>query len=100
MNHMSEKAGVNMAKYERQELYAVYLNTHEWLKVMECLFKDEKYIGLAEYIGDELGTMIAIHPRNFESHNSCNNCMHRDECIIRCTPPICRQYLNVKVVEK
>lgn len=89
-----------MAKsFERKEMYAVYLTISEWLRVMECLFNDKEYAGLAEYIGDELGVMIAIHPKHFEARNSCASCMHRDECVIRCTPPICNDYLNVKVVQ-
>lgn len=87
-----------MDNFERQELFAVYLSVSEWLRVMECLFNDPEYAGLAEYIGDELGTMIAIHPNSFKACHSCNDCMHRDECIVKATPPICKYYLSVKVV--
>lgn len=87
-----------MAKFKRQELYAVYLSISDWLRVMECLFNSPEYAGLAEYIGDEMGTMIATHPRSFEACHSCHDCMYRDNCIVRATPPICEHYLNVKAV--
>lgn len=96
---MIKKEGAQMAKeFERKELYAVYLSASEWMRVMECLFNNE-HTGLAEYIGDEIGVMIAIHPDKLDAKNSCMTCMHRDECVIRCSPPICNNYLNVKVVE-
>ena len=85
--------------FTKRNMYGIYLDTDTWLNVMQALFKDRDNIGIAEYIGDELGLLISIHPRSFEPICSCKTCMHRDECNIQTAPPICEHYMNYKIKE-
>lgn len=81
-------------EFEPKQMYGIYMTLSEWAEVIEVLITYDKPIG--EYIGDEIGILLSS---NTADQQGCPECMHRDQCIIKSNKPICRQYLNVKVVK-
>lgn len=85
---------MNNYKFDKQQIYGIYMTFSEWSEIIEVLMKHDPALG--ECIGDEIGILLSS---DIKSQRGCPECMHRDECIIKANKPICKQYLNMKVIK-
>lgn len=87
-------------KFDRQQMYGIYMPLSEWAELIEILTNHPEHIGFAEYIGDEIGILLSAKKKDLAKQEGCYKCVHRGECVIKANKPICRQYMTIRLCDK